>query len=522
MANYKGFLQDFNGNKMLPITRAELILDAAGNVALTSALFEAGRGGSQYGLISASDLAALKIVTGGTTGGQNLGDIYTKLSAINTSLKVGDTSLPFYSVSENTVTTNNIKFVGQNGIKLYTNDSNILVELDKLTPIPASVTNQIITSITVDEYGRVTNISGTSKLDNEVLPDTIMGKDLSGCTVTTNGSSPTSLVNKEYVDQAVGGATAAASGALVFSGTLDNSTKAQNVLNDVKNNQKYYKITSDFSLSNDYVHDADSEGDTYLYSGDTLIAYKSSDVSDLKFIYIPSGNDITAVSVGTTSNENIMYKQNGSVGFIFDDALFTVTPNSNVATIAMKEVTASNPGYLSAAGYVKLQNATSVSYSSEDIGSLVLGTITIDGTAYEIKGINNVTKLSLANGTDISNAALNPRLKFEESGSPESYITFKGGPGIIVKKSESESEIAFGSVLEVAADSSEYLTLSNDKNTIGINLGAVTNWNTSTEGLVNVALLKNTIASYAVNFIEWNSTQMQYGSTELAAAVAFN
>ena len=185
----------------------------------------------------------------------------------------------------------------------------------------------------------------------------------------------------------------------------------------------------------------------------------------------------------------------------------------------MKEATASNPGYLSAAGYVKLQNATSVSYESNEIGSLVLGTITIDDIPYEIKGINNVTKLSLDNGIDTSNPALNPRLKFEESGEDASYITFEGGPGIIVKKNE--NKIEFGSALEVDANSSDYLTLSTNKNTVGIKLGTVTNWNTTTEGLVNVALLKNTIASYAVNFTEWDSTQMKYGSTELAAAVTF-
>lgn len=520
MANYKGFLQDFNGNKMLPITRAELVLDAAGNIALTSALFEAGKNGSQYGLISAADLAALKTATGGTTGGQNLGDIYTKLNAINTSLKVGDISLPFYSVSENTVTTNNIQFVGQNGINLYTNGSSIWVELDKLTPAPSSVTNQIVTNITVDEYGRVTNVSGISKLDNAVLPDAISGKDLSGCTVTTSGSDSNSLVNKQYVDAAVSGATAIASGALVFSGTLDSVEKAQNILSNVNNNQKYYKITSNFILSNDYVHDAVSGDNTYLYSGDTLIAYKLSDATTLKFIYIPSGNDITAISVGTTTNANIMYKQNGSVGFIFDDALFTVTPDSNVAKIAIKEATASNPGYLSATGYVKLQNATSVSYESKEIGSLVLGTITINDVPYEIKGINNVTNLSLDNGTGTDNPALNPRLKFEESGKQPSYITFEGGPGIVVKKNE--NKIEFGSALEVDTESSAYLALSDNKNTVGITLGTVTNWNTTTEGLVNVALLKNTIASYAVNFTEWDSAQMKYGSTELSEAVTFN
>ena len=460
MANYKGFLQNFNGDKMLPITRAELVLDSAGNIALTSALFEAGTNGNQFGLINAEDLALLRTITGGTDGEQNLGDIYNKLYAINTSLKVGDTSLPFYNVVENTVTTNNIQFVGQNGINLYTNGSNVLVELNKLTPTPSSVTNQIVTNIIVDEYGRVTSVSGTSKLGNDVLPDAISGKDLSGCTVTTNGSDSNSLVNKQYVDNAVGGATAIASGALVFSGTLDAADKAQNILTDSDNNQKYYKITSDFILSNDYVHDAVSGGNTYIYSGDTLIAYKPTGATSLKFIYIPSGNDITAISVGTTTNANIMYKQNGSVGFIFDDTLFTVTSESNVAKIAMKAATASTPGYLSATGYVKLENATSVSYASNDIGDLVLGTITIDDVPYEIKGINNVTKLSLVNGTHASNPALNPRLKFEESGEPDSYITFEGGPGIIVKKTENESKIEFGSALAVDSDSSNYLTLS--------------------------------------------------------------
>lgn len=519
MANYKGFLQNFNGDKMLPITRAELVLDAAGNIALTSALFEAGRDGSQYGLISAADLAALKLVTGGTTGGQNLGDIYTKLNAINASLKVGNVTLPFYSESENTVTTNNIQFVGQNGINLYTNGSSICVELAKLTPTPSSVANQLVTNITVDEYGRVTSVSGISKLNSEVLPDAISGKDLSGCTITTNGSDSNSLVNKQYVDNAVGGATAMASGALVFSGPLNTKEEAEDILKDTGNNQRYYKITSDFILSNDYVHDAVLGGNTYLYSGDTLIAYKASDDSSLKFVYLPSGNDITSISVGTFTNENIMYKQNGSVGFIFDDALFTVTSESNAAKISMKEVTTSTPGYLSAEGYVKLQNATSVSYTSNDVGSTVLGTITIDDVPYEIKGINNVTKLSLTSGTDTANPDLNPRLKFEESGETESYITFKGGPGVVVKKTG--NEIGFGSALDVDAGSSNYLTLSSDKNTIGINLGTVTNWNTTTNGLVDVALLKNTIAAYALNFTEWDSTQMSYGSTELAAAVQF-
>mgnify|MGYP006382565007 FL=1 len=36
MATSKGFITDFGGNKLLPITRGELVLDKDGNVALTS------------------------------------------------------------------------------------------------------------------------------------------------------------------------------------------------------------------------------------------------------------------------------------------------------------------------------------------------------------------------------------------------------------------------------------------------------------------------------------------------------
>lgn len=522
---YKGFLQDFSGNKMLPITRAELVLDSEGNIALTSALFEAGQGGSKFGLISAGDLTALKNITGGTTGGQNLGDIYNKLTAINTSLKVGETSLPFYSVSENTVTAKTINFVGQNGIKLYASDSNIYVELDKLNPAPSSVVNQIVTNITVDDYGRVTAVSGTSKLDNSALPDTISGKELSECIVTTTGNAENSLVNKKYVDDAVSGATAIASGALVFKGSLKDSVRAATILDDSRNNQTYYKIEEDFSLGNQYIHDATpTNGNTKLYSGDTLIAYKPSEsTTPLKFIYIPSGNDITAIQVGTTVTQNIMYKQNGLVGFMFDDALFTVKENSNAAMIELKAASNNNPGYLSQEGYVKLQNATSVSYESKEIGSLVLGTITIDDVPYEIKGINNITKLSLDVGADATKPSSNPRLKFEESGEDTSYITFEGGPGIIVKKKENESKIEFGSALTVDTNSSAYLTLSDNKDTVGIKLGTITNWNTTTEGLVNVALLRDTMAAYTLNFTEWNfgTDEYKYGSTKLAEAVKF-
>jgi hypothetical protein len=38
----KGFIKDFAGNYILPITRGELVLDSEGNIALASDLFLAG------------------------------------------------------------------------------------------------------------------------------------------------------------------------------------------------------------------------------------------------------------------------------------------------------------------------------------------------------------------------------------------------------------------------------------------------------------------------------------------------
>ena len=41
MANLKGFIRDSNDNIILPISRGELIFDAAGNIALHSPVFKA-------------------------------------------------------------------------------------------------------------------------------------------------------------------------------------------------------------------------------------------------------------------------------------------------------------------------------------------------------------------------------------------------------------------------------------------------------------------------------------------------
>lgn len=532
MANYKGFLQDSQGNHMLPITRAELVLDQAGNIALSSALFEAGKKGD-YGLISAADLAALKTVTGGTTGGQNLTDIYNKLSAINVGLTVGNVALPFYTLTDNVVTPNNITIQGINGVAVSTSGNNIQVGLDTVTQTSVLTQGQIVTGVTVDDYGRVTGVSGTSTLDNSLLPSTISGKELSQCTVTTSGTADNSLVNKKYIDDAVARAEGVASGALLFSGSVSQTENAENLLSE--GDQRFYKANAAFTLDGKYVHGGTEGVSVQIKSGDTLITYKTVSDTTPKYIHIPSGNEITGVYVGTTENHNKIEQHVGDIKVVFDATLFDVTGSNGLAEVAMKQATAEQSGFLSSIDYKKFNSKTTTSYSDAGVGTIVLGTITIDGTEYEIKGVNNVSNLSLVNGTSTETPAVNPRLEFDEAGT-KSYITIKGGAGIRVEKKENDVEIS--STLNIADGSEPYLTLDTAGTNLGVSIATkdevFANPNTVTNKLVNTAVLRDALGSYATTFLtldasnsDFSITNMDknkpyyYGSTALSNAVQF-
>ena len=97
MATHKGFITDQNGNNLLPITRAELVLDSKGLIALHSDEFLAGNG--LPGLMTAAEKAML---SGGS--GQSLADVYNKLQYINSGLKINGNPLNFYTEASGTLT----------------------------------------------------------------------------------------------------------------------------------------------------------------------------------------------------------------------------------------------------------------------------------------------------------------------------------------------------------------------------------------------------------------------------------
>jgi hypothetical protein len=84
MATNKGFIKDWQGNYILPITRGELVLDLDGNIALQSDKFLAEKG--HPGLVTSAERAILSSLT----TNNSVADVYNKIDYINKGLKFGE------------------------------------------------------------------------------------------------------------------------------------------------------------------------------------------------------------------------------------------------------------------------------------------------------------------------------------------------------------------------------------------------------------------------------------------------
>jgi hypothetical protein len=342
---------------MLPITRAELVLDSKGYIALNSDEFLAvaptiAADGSitsegHPGLMTAAEKAMLN-----GAGNQNISDVYVKLGHINSGLRIdhdGTTgSFAFYNANgvATPITIKDYKTVGtakvNSGI-VITKDSNSihlgLREIHSKTVNNETVkglkANGIIKSITVDEYGRVTGVSG-SNLTNDEIPGTLSGKTLSGCTASEPTTS-TGIATKGYVDKVV-------TSALSFKGSLASTLDATNALIETNVNG-YYKVTSSFILSANQVHG--SSENVSVVAGDTLIVHKEGD--DIKYVHIPSGDDITTITVSAGTLPSPFQNKISDVELNFSN-LFTVASSAatpQIVNIGLHKATNSQDGYLS-------------------------------------------------------------------------------------------------------------------------------------------------------------------------------
>lgn len=521
--NKKGFIKDWNGNTIFPITRGELILDQDGNIALNSNHFLAKD--NHPGLVTASERALLE---GGTVSIQ---DIYSKVSLINEGLKVNDNPIYFYNTDGRPTPINITTSTDASKLNVENIDNNInfsLVPVNAATIEVKSILNQI----NVDEYGRVTYVKGSS-LTSQDIPDligqTISGGTLDNCHTPFVENSDTAIVNKAYVDSKVQEIANAATGALKFGGAIDQYNYLDKLDGDFA--YQYFKATANFVISNIHLHKGTStNGDGEVKAGDTLIIYPVN--SQYKFVHVPSGNDITTITV-KQNNTSLINKEVGDIALQFS-SIFDIKSSGNKSIqITIPEASNEQQGILTIADYKAFKEAsnTTTSYKSSinttDKRLYTSGTLTIGDKDYSIYGINNIPSLSLINGTSNS---YNPRLQFND-GVDSVTLTYKGLNQLKVQKNDNFIEFSYNP--EIISQQvpnttryTQYITTTEDGK-LGIRLGSVDESGFVIDGLTDFSQFNDLVTAMGATIIfdeidgslNSSTSEYRYGNAKLSAAV---
>lgn len=476
MATIKGFIKDYQNNILLPITRGELLLDTNGNLALTSAQYAVGATGpdGKQNLFGLMSLAEKQMLTGSTSG-QGITDIYEKLGFINDGIKIGTNILHFYDYSKaEGERYTPITIQGTAGRIVITNVGNIInadLATVTVTNTNKGAANHVVKAVEVDDYGRVTSVTN-ALLTNSEIPSELTEKTLTEAILKNakthadldEKSDNSAVANKKYVDDKFNTVNATATGVLHFKGSLSNSTDAGNVLK-AENVNGYYKVTSEFILSESQIHQNTQpvqNGQVIIDAGDTLIIHYVDNA--YKFVHIPAGDDITTITVKENGSVQGSPNLDGHVVFNFDK-LFDVVVTGKQFDIAIPEVSQNTDGYLTATSYrtimAALENSGKTKFVSNltgtEAGIYNIGTLTIGTQDHELYGINNISALTLEQGTDNTN--VNPILKFVEQGinGLTKNITIEGSNG--VKAEKSGDVIKLTGTYSIDVNSIDYLSL---------------------------------------------------------------
>lgn len=438
----KGFIKDYEGKTLLPITRAELVLDQYGKPALHSEEFlakvpDASIPGDKGlpGLMTAAEKVLLGTLNGGSGSGTGaIADIYTQLNNLfNIELKFNDTPIKFYHEKESTP----INIKSGEGIAITSENNNVNIGLQSLEGKSTNTAvSSIVNNIVVDKYGRVTVVSGT---------DTLTGVKSSDITAESDEKS---IANKKYVDALFNNANNIATGALKYAGVIqdEDSLKAlyeNNKLVEKVNN--YYKVTFSGTLPYYIVHNAVKDQNQPFKSGDTLIVY--SENNEVKFTYIPSGDEpITTLTVKDHEGTEVIENKAGNIELNFTGAINVSSTENSItkATIEVPILSTTNSdtvqvGALTRTDYEDFKQASAKSMSYEgtvtgdmqgayEIGQIVLG----DSGGVSIYGLNDTYQLQVKQN-EIGNIknSINPFISLTSFGDDVSKIQIIGENGII-------------------------------------------------------------------------------------------
>lgn len=453
MAN-KGFIKDWNGNQILPITRGELVLDKDGYPALHSDEFLVDVDKNLPGLMSCADKLLLQGLTSG--GSTSVGNLLERITYINTGFKVGDFTANFYTENDGKLTATPIIFNGtrdQIDVILHkeSNTNYINVGLHKIhkfdTEAATSATIEgLIKSITYDRYGRLTAVSTGDLTEAELTGVTITNATLTGCTSDTTATDDNSIANVGYVKQAISSVEKTALGALHFKGTINDSESISNILKEEYWNC-YFKVTDVFLISSeDLYSNSGSVGNVWTKVGDTLIVYPVDPQNKItKIVHIPSGDEMeTTISITQEDTAAVDALQNmiGPVTFQFPEFYNINSPIQNTVSISIPEVTETTPGILSVKDYKAFKTYSenySVTYTSSFIGTetglYTAGILKVGDTSFTVHGKNDTYNIKVVNGSGQGeDAVLNPQLQLNQNDTELTSITYKGINGIKITK----------------------------------------------------------------------------------------
>ena len=450
----KGFIQDLAGNKLLPITRGELVLDADGNIALASNLFLAGSikdasGTPLPGLVTWAERQLLLGDYENGTGG--IADISNKLTLINNGLYFGNTQVHFYNNGTGEATPISVRS-GEGTLSIGVNNNNntynVNIDLSELSS-NNSTYSEIIKGLSVDKYGRVTGVT-SARLNNSDIPEELSNKILDGCVTKEKeiGNDEKAIANKAYVDGKFDLLNRNVVGSLKFGGSI-NASGVEEVLTISDYEYHYYVATQKFTLSvNDLYDDSNVVAGATIVNievGDTLIVVPSDTYSSRSsFVWVPSGDDITAITVSKEDKNhiasNVLTEAIGDVVFRFSH-IFNVSASGNTVTISLPQVSGSTDGYLSSSDYARFMTYASkggVTYEAlinvDTPGNYKLGDLVIgsdeEGTRVPIYGKLNKYDLTVNTGSQTNN----PKLVFKENDNDKTSIEFKNSGGISITK----------------------------------------------------------------------------------------
>jgi hypothetical protein len=278
------------------------------------------------GLITAAEKALLHTLDSeGSTEG-TIANIYADLETLfEIGIKVDNADL--YYFDDNKAATP-ISFESGDGISLAVGTNNLVtVGLSTLGDVIEA--SGIVGGMTVDKYGRVTNVSTTTALSNVTLSDATVLRDFDGKTFVTDPEAvgyvakDNAVAYKRYVDEKFGEALGVATGSLKFIGGFDPGTKSveeylTNKLPDW-NVGSYMLVRDQCSIPSKYITGVYNESPSPVNIGDTLIVKEDSTYGKL-LVIIPSGDETfvsTEINViqGATP---YMTNRKESVTFNFD------------------------------------------------------------------------------------------------------------------------------------------------------------------------------------------------------------